>query len=94
MRPYAGPDPDQVPGVFAGGGARYKTSALALHRRADVLFEATSLNVEMDSRRSITPRRARSWSHASPLTRTRRPRYGELRDLAAARGKRFRSNPR
>jgi homoserine dehydrogenase len=59
--------------------------------RADVLFEATSLNVE-DGEPAITHIRAALEHGAHAITANKGPivhAYRELRDLAAQRGKRF-----
>jgi homoserine dehydrogenase len=59
--------------------------------RADVLFEATSLNVE-NGQPAVDHIRAALDHGAHAITANKGPvvhAYGELRDLAAARGKRF-----
>jgi len=84
--------PDQVPGVSrAGAPALQNVRAWLSTARADVLFEATSLNVE-NGQPAVDHIRAALDHGAHAITANKGPvvhAYGELRDLAAARGKRF-----
>ena len=78
------PDPTSTP---ANGDARSWLAAA----RADVLFEATSLNVE-NGQPAADHIRAALEHGAHAITANKGPvvhAYRELRDLAAARGKRF-----
>jgi homoserine dehydrogenase len=84
--------PDQVSGVSrAGAPALHSVREWLSAARADVLFEATSLNVET-GQPAVDHIRAALEHGAHAITANKGPivhSYRELRDLAAARGKRF-----
>jgi len=88
---------DPAPGVSRAGApaphssARLDVRSWLAAARADVLFEATSLNVE-SGQPAVDHIRAALEHGAHAITANKGPivhAYRELRDLAAARGKRF-----
>ena len=79
------------PNAQAGSGTLNNVREWLAAARADVLFEATSLNVR-DGQPAVDHIRAALEHGAHAITANKGPivhAYRELRDLAAARGKRF-----